>query len=140
MQFNHSGQELDAPAPSPRINVVDARAAFDQVLAKAGCWPRDQITRRTISEVQTRTGDWGRDASAAPSDRFFLQGLEVTASPADSDDDGIPNRWEVTHRLNPNDPQDASRLVQQGESENDRHLGYSYLEYYLNDTADRLIR
>jgi hypothetical protein len=42
----------------------------------------------------------------------------VDPNPVDSDDDGIPNCWEISHGLNPNDPFDADQMAdEQGHSQ-----------------------
>ena len=33
----------------------------------------------------------------------------------------------------------AAKIVAPGESQNDRHLGYTYLEFYINELADNLV-
>lgn len=137
MQFNNNGGELDAPAATPAITTVDARTAFDLVLAKAGCWPRDRVTRRTVNEIKSSTGSWGRHAPSEPSDDWFLEGLSAGPPTPDSDHDGIPDSWEETHHLDLKDPRDAARIVQKGESPEDRHAGYTWAEYYVNDLADK---
>ena len=138
VQFNHNGRELAAPAETPEIGLVDAKAAFKLVLAKAGCWPRDRMTKRTVHEVTTKTGGWGRNAPLKPTDEWFLEGLTPIEAPADSDGDGLPDAWESTHNLDSGDPADAAKIVATGESSGDRHLGYSYIEFYLNELADNL--
>ena len=138
IQFNNNGGEMDAPAETPSIELVDARAAFELVLVKAGCWPRDRVTKRTIHEVRTTTGNWGRNAPLEPTDEWFLEGLTPTKARADTDGDGLPDAWEKTHDLDINDTTDAAKIVATGESENDRHLGYSYMEFYINELADNL--
>ena len=140
MQFNNNGRELNAPARTPKIGLVDAKAAFPLVLAKAGCWPRDRVTLRTIQEVRAGAGSWGRNAPSAPTNDWYLQGLAPTRAPADSDGDGLPDAWENAHGLNPGNARDASGKVASGESANDRHMGYPYLEFYLNELADNLVR
>jgi hypothetical protein len=138
IQFNNNGDEIDAPAKTPDIELVDAEAAFELVLAKAGCWPRDRMTKRTVHEVTTKTGDWGRNAPLEPTDEWFLEGLTPIKAPADTDGDGLPDAWEKTHDLDFNDPADAAKIVATGESSSDRHLGYSYIEFYINELADNL--
>lgn len=138
IQFNNNGGEINAPAPTPSIALVDAQAAFELILAKAGCWPRDRVTHRTIQEVTTKTGSWGRNAPLIPTDEWFLEGLKPAQAPADTDHDGLPDAWEKSHGLQVNDPTDAAKIVTAGESEGDRHLGYSYIEFYLNELADSL--
>lgn len=138
LQFNNNGKELEDPAPTPSIKLVDAKAVFEPVLAQAGCWPRDRVTKRTIREVRAQAGGWGRDAPLQPSDRWFLEGLTPAQAPRDTDGDGLPDAWEKTHGLNLNKPDDAARVVPAGASDSDRHQGYAYIEFYINELADRL--
>jgi pectate lyase len=138
IQFNNNGGEIDAPGPTPAIELVDAQAAYDLVLAKAGCWPRDRMTQRTIEEVRAKTGAWGRNAPLEPSDEWFLEGLTPGKALADTDGDGMPDAWEKLHGLDSNDPADATQLVPTGKSSSDRHQGYSYIEFYINELADHL--
>jgi hypothetical protein len=130
---------LDAPAKTPKIDLVDAKAAFELILAKAGCWPRDRMTKQTVHEVKTKTGAWGRSAPLEPTDGWFLEGLTPTKAPADTDGDGMPDAWEKSHNLDLHDPDDATRKVAAEESLNDRHLGYSQIEFYINELADNVV-
>jgi hypothetical protein len=107
-------------------------------MARAGCFPRDRVTKRTLREVRTGTGKWGRNAPAAPTDEWFLEGLSVGRAPTDADGDGMPDEWEKAHGLNPADRTDAAGTVPRGASRGDRHAGYTYIEYYLNELADRM--
>jgi hypothetical protein len=135
IQFNNNGHEIGIPALTPAISLVDAKEAYELVLAQAGCWPRDRITRRTIDEVSSKTGAWGRNGPLEPSDEWFLEGLTPGRPPADSDGDGIPDAWEKIHGLDSTDPADAIKMVPL-EMSNHRHRGYSYLEFFINDVAD----
>jgi len=125
---------------TPAIELVDAKQAYDLVLSKAGCWPRDRVTNRTIHEVSAKTGDWSRNAPLEPTDEWFLEGLTPSSAPVDTDGDGMPDTWEKMHGLDSNDPADATNIVSAGESSGDRHQGYSYIEFYLNELADNLVR
>ncbi len=139
IQFNNNGGELDEPAAVPPISMVEAKEVYDLVLARAGCWPRDQVSQRTVEEVKTGGGAWGRNAPLEPTDEWFLEGLTPGQAPTDTDDDGLPDEWETAHGLDPNDPADAAKLVPPGKSPEDRHQGYPYIEFYLNDLADKLV-
>jgi pectate lyase len=139
IQFNNNGGELDQPAKVPPIEMVDAKQVYDLVLARAGCWPRDRMTKQTIEEVKNRTGAWGRNAPLAPTDEWFLEGLPTGKAPQDTDSDGMPDAWEKAHGLNPQDPADAIRIVAAGESKGDRHRGYTFIEFYINELADSLV-
>ena len=99
------------------------------MLGAAGCFPRDRTTIRTIDEVATGRGKWGRNAPAAPDDAWFLEGLERGEALADSDGDGIPDEWEDAHGLNKLDSRDANRSMASG---------YTAIEEYVNERA-RLI-
>jgi pectate lyase len=93
-----------SPAPSqaasrfatPPVTTHSSIAAYDLVLNYAGAWPRDTVTIRTINEVLTGTGSWGR---SVPGD--LMAGLTATSSPADRDNDGMPDDWEAMRGLNP---------------------------------------
>lgn len=140
IQFNNNGQEIDQPATTPAIELVDAKQAYDLVLARAGCWPRDRTTIRTIDEVQRKTGAWGRNAPPSPTDEWFLEGLTPAQPPADTDGDGLPDAWEQSHSLDPKNPADAAMIVPAGKSPGDRHAGHAFIEFYLNELADGLVR
>jgi hypothetical protein len=139
IQFNNNGGELEKSAQTPPIALVDAKQVYDLVLAKAGCWPRDRMTRRTVEEVKNRTGAWGRNAPLMPTDEWFLEGLTPGKAPMDTDGDGMPDAWEKKHGLDPHDPADATKIVSPGQSSNDRHQGYTTIEFYLNELADSLV-
>jgi len=124
------------PWPAPPVTTHTAGQAYRLVLAHAGCLPRDVVSKRTIDEVRTGQGSWGRHAPPAG----LMAGLTAARPPADTDGDGIPDAWEAAHKLDPNDPADARGIVPKGASPNDRHAGYTWIEHYLNALADTLIR
>jgi hypothetical protein len=106
------------------VKTVPAKEAFGLVLASVGASlpVRDPVDTRIVDEVrrggghiinsQTEVGGWPE--------------LKSGPLPADSDDDGMPDAWEMQHGLNPHDPSDAA-------ADND-HDGYTNLEEYLNGT------
>ncbi len=119
----------------PPVKTHVAEEARRLVVAQAGCLPRDVVTRRTIRGVLTGAGGWGRFGPAAG----LMDGLTPGKAPTDSDGDGMPDEWEKAQGLNSADPKDASGTVPAGASPGDRHKGYTYVEYYINDAADRKI-
>ncbi|HUQ68010.1 MAG TPA: hypothetical protein VM165_00715, partial [Planctomycetaceae bacterium] len=100
---------------------------------------RDRMTKRTIHEVTTKTGAWGRNAPLEPTDEWFLEGLTPGRAPADTDGDGMPDHWEKLHGLEARDPGDAAQIVPSGNAGSDRHQGYSCMEFYINELADNLV-
>lgn len=110
-----------------------ASEAFQLVCASAGAsLYRDAIDRRIIKDALNGTAtcnDGGNGSTGGHIDtQAAVGGLPVyrsTAAPADSDGDGMPDKWEMEHKLNPEDPSDGAAI--------DRKSGYSFLEIYLND-------
>jgi pectate lyase len=117
------------PWQAPPVAMQSAQQAYELVLERAGCFPRDAVSRRTIDEVRSGTGSWGRHEPAGG----LMEGLTPGKAAVDSDGDGMPDSWERKHKLNPDDPSDANGIVPQG-----RHKGYTYVEYYINELADQL--
>jgi pectate lyase len=128
-------QQVDTPWPAPKVDTQTAREAYELVLKKAGCWPRDAVSKRTVHEVRKGTGSWKRREPAGG----LMAGLEPQQPPQDTDRDGLPDDWEVAHKLDCADPDDAAAIVPNGASQNDRHAGYTYIEFYVNELADRLV-
>lgn len=140
VQFNNYGNELTEPAAAPAIKTQNAKDIFDIILTSAGCWPRDRVTERTIGEVKTKTGSWGRNAPTELSDEWFMKGLAPAETPKDSDMDGMPDEWEKKHGLNPRNGNDSNKIVPENASEENRQKGYTYIEYYINELADNLLK
>jgi hypothetical protein len=123
------------PFPAPPVTTHTAEDAYKLVLAHAGCLPRDAIGKRNVEETRKATGSWGRYDPAGG----MMAGLEPGKPPEDSDDDGMPDAWETAHDLDPKDPKDAGRIVPAGASKDDRHKGYTWIEFYINERADKLV-
>lgn len=139
IQVNNNGIELDEKATAAPVATSDAKENYQVVLAKAGCWPRDRITTRTVEEVKLGTGSWGRNGPLQSTEAWLMEGLPKAGAPVDSDGDGMPDNWEKVHQLNPGDPKDASKLVPTGASPGNRHQGYTFIEFYINELADNLL-
>jgi len=135
ISFWRGGKKLAAPAKMPAVTTQSAEEAYKLVLARAGAWPRDATTRRIVGEVRSRTGNYGLNG---PYERFPTLAGGPTSAKFDTDRDGMPDEWEKGHGLDPNDPKDAKKTVPRGASEGDRHAGYTYVEYYLNELADKI--
>jgi pectate lyase len=108
----------------PSVTTHTPQQAYDLVLAQSGAFPRDVVTVRTIQEVKTTTGSWGRHDPSS-----LMTGLTPGNPPTDSDGDGIPNSWESAHGLNPNNASDGNSVTA---------TGYTAIEDYINEQADSL--
>lgn len=99
-----------------RSAVLDARAAYAQVLGGAGAFPRDAVDVRITEEVRSRTGKIGRDNRILPA-------LRTGRSYADADGDGMSDAWERHRRLDP------ARNDAWGDADGN---GWANLEEFLN--------
>ncbi len=98
-----------------------AAAAAELVLAQAGAsLQRDPVDHRVVSDVRQRKGNLLNSQEQVGG----WPTLRAIPAPRDQDGDGIPDEWEIAHRLNPSDPLDRNQ---------DRdHDGFTNLEQYLN--------
>lgn len=115
---------VDTPYDVAPVTTDSPIDAYRRVLEGAGATlpARDSTDTRIVNEVVTRSGriidhpdevgGWPHLASGTP--------------PADSDHDGMPDTWETSHGLDPNDPTDGPK-----DSDGD---GYTNLEEFLNGT------
>lgn len=130
LKTNNLGERLSQPAPVASVATHSAREAYNMVLSKAGCFPRDRVTGRTIREATDGTGEWARNAPAAPGDEWFLERLPRGKAPLDTDLDGIPDDWEDAHGLNKRDGADDINVMASG---------YTAIEEYANERAELLL-
>ena len=98
--------------------------AYRLVLARGGCFPRDAVTKRVINDIKKSTGSWGRKDQ-----KNLMEGLKPGKAPRDSDNDGMPDKWETAHRLDKT-RNDANRKMPSG---------YTAVEEYLNELAGKMI-
>jgi pectate lyase len=109
------------------INQQTAQDAYTAVLAHAGCSKpnRDSVDARIVQEVATGTTTYGNNGIiTTPADVGGWPTLASGTPPTDTDHDGMPDDWENTHGLNPNDPSDRNLVGPNG---------YTMLENYLNE-------
>lgn len=117
----------------------DASSSLRHLLARsAGALPHDAMDRRLLAPLGTGIFDTAPRDQNPYGDAYLLPFPTGSPPPAplDSDNDGMPNAWEIAHGLNPS-VQDHNgtqlSLPQTGVA------GYSNLEVYLNQLADQLI-
>lgn len=120
-------EPFDCPAPTTHT----AREAFELVLAKAGAsHRRDAYDAMVVADVR----DGGDNFSPtgiidSQSQIVYADGscgwpkLASGKAAADTDGDGIPDEWETSHGLNPQNEADGAKITPSG---------YSNLEIYLN--------
>ncbi len=118
-------QQAAAPFPTAPVTRTPAAENLEPMLAGVGATlpRRDAVDARIVSDVRTGKGriiDSPRDVGGHPK-------LAGGAHPKDSDNDGIPDEWETTHGLNPQDAADGNK-----DRDGD---GYTNLEEYLHSLS-----
>lgn len=105
--------------------VLASGAVEADVLANSGAffWNRDAADARIVAEVAARQGD----IIDNPSEVGGWPVLATGTAPTDTDRDGMPNAWETSFGLNPNDAADRN-LDRDGD-------GFTNLEEYLSEAA-----
>ena len=119
--------KLDAAVPIPKefaITTESVEEAYKNVLARAGASPRDAVDERVVHGVRNQSGR----IIFSQSEVGGWPELKGGTAPKDSDQDGIPDQWELAHGLDPDNSADAPRLTA---------AGYSNLETYLDQLAGR---
>ncbi len=111
-------------------------ARIDETAAAVGAFPRDPMDRRMIERIRSRQISSTHWSEAEANDAFALDWTTPPPPPLDSDDDGMPDAWELHNGLNP--------LAQDhnGKELSVRYTGvagYDNLECYLNRLSDHLI-
>jgi pectate lyase len=122
--YQDKGTKQKEEEPMPPVVTHTPQEAYRMVLARAGCLPRDAVTKRIIQETRTGTGAWGRRAASD-----LMEGLAPGTPPPDSDHDGMPDGWEASHGLDPECDDSAKTMAS----------GYTAIEEYVNELAEQLI-
>jgi hypothetical protein len=106
--------------PMEPVTTTSASVALTDVLASAGTsFPsRDSVDTRIANDVINGTG--GSIANTSSSSWPVLNSLPA---PVDTDHDGMPDTWEITHGLNPDNAADRNNY--------DLDANYTNLEVYL---------
>lgn len=116
------------------LPVETAEAAYNKVLKYAGAiFPkRDAVDERVIRETKEKTakgnGTFGKPGIIdSPGAVGGWPEYKTAAAPADTDNDGMPDEWEIRKGLNPKDPADRNKKDT---------AGYTMLELYLNELVE----
>lgn len=118
------------------VDTQSAEFAFRLVLDRAGCSKaRDSVDARIVEEIRVGTAKFGETYAGGGKGIIDSQTavggwpeLQSVAPPVDTDSDGMPDEWEKSAELNPQDATDGSK-----DRNND---GYTNLEEYLNALTD----
>lgn len=120
------------------VTTHSAVKAYEKVLAYVGCSiKRDTVDGRLVQEAKTGTftftGSNGSNNGLidTQSDVGGWPSYNSSAAPIDTDIDGMPDVWETTNGLNPNNATDGNTFTLSTE-------GYTNLEVYLNSLVSSI--
>ena len=135
--------KLTEPVITGDITTHTAEVDYEKVLANVGAsLYRDAVDARHAEESKNGTATYSGSVSGAQGqlDKVSDQGtyeLESTSRPTnfDTDQDGIPDDWEIANGLNPNDKNDGNAKTI------DTEKGwYTNLEVYLNSLVESIMK
>jgi len=118
---------VSEPFPFAPVVTQSAEAAYESVLSNCGAiYPkRDPVDERIVQEVRQGIVHFGKKGIIDSQKEVGGWPLLKSAEPVqDTDLDGMSDDWEISHDLNPTDPNDRN-----GDLNGD---GYTNLEKYLN--------
>ncbi len=97
---------------------------------------KESVDARIVEETRTGKSTKGKDGNGiidSQQDVGRMAGIEIERpAPADGDQDGMPDDWERSHGLNPQDASDATKA-----SGNDP--SYNNIESILNGLVEPII-
>jgi pectate lyase len=115
----------ETPFDYPAVKLLTPQEAFSEVAAKSGdSLHRDEVDRRLVQELSSlgKLGETIVTENDPPMNG--IGEIQSGSAPADSDQDGMPDKWELANGLNPSNPEDRNRISSNG---------YTELENYLNE-------
>ena len=137
--------KMDAPAPTGEVTTHSAAESFSKVLSYSGAsLYRDEIDARYMEEAMTGTAKYKGSITKSPGiidkvsdvNGYTEANFGTASRPADfdTDKDGIPDAWEITNGLDPNDASDALTYSL------DSKEYYTNLEVYANSLVEDIMK
>ncbi|MBA2725297.1 MAG: pectate lyase [Actinobacteria bacterium] len=110
--------------PASPITETDPRTAYDEVLQGAGVTVprRDVVDERVVADVRMGTGRIIDDPMEVGGWPVLFSGVPYP----DEDEDGMDDRWEEAHGLDPTKASDKNQVSPSG---------YTWVEEFLNELA-----
>lgn len=137
--------KMDTPAPTGEVTTHSAVESFSKVLSYSGAsLYRDEIDARYMEEAKTGTARYKGSITKSPGiidkvsdvNGYTEANFDTASRPADfdTDKDGIPDAWEITNGLDPNDGSDALTYSL------DSKGYYTNLEVYANSLVEDIMK
>ena len=128
MVADQAVQKLPTRLPFPAITYTPTDQLAQRLLDTAGAWPRDPMDIRLMRSVATNTLSTAPVGSNPAGDLLFpaFSG-SAPAAPLDSDNDGMPDAWEIAWGLDPSVANSNAHTLSA--------QGYTDLEVYLQELS-----
>ena len=125
---SRQAQNMPSRHPFPAITYTPALDLPTVMPDRIGAWPRDPMDTRLVQRVRNNTID-PASPSVNPAGDALLPAYSGSppAAPTDTDNDGMPDWWEIDKGLDPK--------VANHNGTDLSTAGYTNLEVYLNDLA-----
>ncbi len=143
---DYINMKLDSPTATGEVTTHTAAKAFDKVLAYGGAsLCRDEVDERYMREAKNKTAEYkgsvtkkaGRIDVVSDVNGYTEENFPTGQRPEgyDSDNDGMPDEWEIANGLDPNNAADANLYTLDAEKK-----WYSNLEVFLNSLVEDIMR
>ena len=137
---------MDEPAPTGEVTTHTAKQTFDRVLTYAGAsLHQDPVDERYFREARNGTAEYkgsvtkkaGRIDKVADCEGYTEANFPSSKREEgfDTDNDGIPDEWELANGLNPNSAADAKLYTIDTERQ-----WYTNLEVYANSLVEDIMK
>lgn len=130
--------KLKNPIPFYPVKTTDAETAFNSVLKSAGAsFSRDEVDKRILQETKTGVEKFGNSYEGgkngiidSPNDVGGWPNLISKKPAVDSDNDGMPDDWEIKNKLDPKTGDNNKYTLDKN---------YTNLEVYMNSLVANLM-
>lgn len=134
-----TAMRLSEPHPFGEVTTQSAEVAYNKVIQFGGAsLIRDAVDLRIILDVKTGTATYMTGGNGSVNGIIDTQTavggwpvLTTLTTPADTDQDGMPDNWETAKSLDPNNPNDAQLKTVDGL--------YPNIEVYINSLVADII-
>ncbi len=116
-----------------KINIQTAQDAFVSVIEKAGAnLFRDAADLRIIEEIKQNKAPFGKNQDGIIDSQKDVGGwpvLKSNVAPVDTDEDGMPDEWEIARKLDPKKNDSKGFTL---------NKNYTNIEMYLNSLVEKI--
>ena len=138
--------KMDEPAPVGEVTTHSSAETFEKVLAYCGAsLNRDEVDARYMEEARTGTATYtgsvtkkeGQIDLVSDVNGYTEENFPTGQRPEgfDTDQDGMPDEWEIANGLDPNNPDDANLYTLDAEKG-----WYTNVEVYLNCLVEHIVK